>query len=137
MRGMGTFFVTHRLAFFPPSQIDGGVVSNIAAGRLRHRVQIERAVTVTNSFGETETVWEPFAERWAAVEPLSGREMFLAEQAQSEVSTRITIRHTPGISAAMRAKFRGEVFDIRAVRTDKESGMEYQTLDCATGLNEG
>lgn len=109
----------------------------LEAGKLRHRVTIEQQITIINDLGEQETAWVEFARRWAAVEPLSGRERFLAEQAQSEVVTRITIRYLAGVTASMRALHRGKIYDIKSVREDRESGIEYLTLDCATGINEG
>jgi SPP1 family predicted phage head-tail adaptor len=112
-------------------------MTSIAAGRLRHRVQIDELQNITNSFGETDPTWVPFAERWAAVEPLSGREFLAAEQTQSEVSVRITIRYTEGLRPSMRVIHRGQRYDIKAILADKESGIDYQTLMCAVGVNEG
>ena len=112
-------------------------MSSVAAGKLRHRVQIEEFVESVNSYGERERYWAPFADRWASVEPLSGREFIAAQQAQSEVTTRITIRHLAGINAAMRIVHRGAIYNIRAILADKESGIDYQSLMCSEGTNDG
>jgi len=112
-------------------------MSGIAAGRLRHWVQIEQFIEAVDSAGDRVRYWATYAERWAAIEPLSGRELIAAQQAQSEVSVRIVIRHTPGVTAAMRVVYRGQPYNIQAVMTDKDSGIDYQTLLCSLGTNDG
>ena len=110
----------------------------LAAGKLRHRVVVEQLVVNINSFGEQDPAqWVPFAEVWAAIEPLSGREFLAASQTQSSVSCRITIRTLSGLLPSMRIVHRGKVYNIAAILADKESGIEYATLMCSEGSNEG
>lgn len=109
----------------------------LAAGRLRHRVLLEEFVETVNTFGERETNWAPVAALHAAVEPLSGREFLAAQQTQSKVNTRIVVRYHPGVTAAMRFVFRAQLYNIEAILGDKDSGLEYLTCLCATGVNEG
>ena len=110
---------------------------SLEAGRLRHRVAIERIVIdqdpVTGALTET---WTEIAKVWAAVEPLSAREFVQSAAGQSEVTARITIR-TRDIHATDRIIHRGTVYNIRGVLADKDSGLEYITLPVGTGVNEG
>jgi len=110
---------------------------SLEAGRLRHRVAIERIVIaqdpVTGAVTET---WTEIAKVWAAVEPLSAREFVQSAAGQSEVTARITIR-TRDILATDRIIHRGTVYNIRGVLADKDSGLEYITLPVGTGVNEG
>lgn len=110
---------------------------SLEAGRLRHRVAIERIVIaqdpVTGAVTET---WTEIAKVWAAVEPLSAREFVQSAAGQSEVTARITIR-TRDIMATDRIIHRGTVYNIRGVLADKDSGLEYITLPVGTGVNEG
>lgn len=62
------------------------------AGLLRHRVTIQRYTTTQNDYGEEVETWADLASRWAAVEPLSGREYFDAQQVASDVSIRVRMR---------------------------------------------
>lgn len=110
---------------------------SLAAGKLRHRVEIQSQETVINTFGERDTQWVHFAYAQAAVEPLSAKEFVSAQQIQSKVTTRITIRQRDGIVASMRILFRGQVFNIEGVLTDPVSGLEYMTLPCSEGINDG
>lgn len=112
-------------------------MSNVAAGRLRHRIRIDEQVTLKNSFGEQTTEWEEVATVWAAIEPLSARESMLAEQTQSKVSARIIIRARNDIRASMRAVHGSTIYNIEGVIRDPDSGQEWITLTCSTGVNEG
>jgi SPP1 family predicted phage head-tail adaptor len=110
----------------------------LAAGKLRHRVTVEELVITINSFGEQDPAqWVPFAEVWAAIESLSGREFLAASQTQSSVSCRITIRTLAGLLPSMRIVHRGKVYNIAAILADKESGIEYATILASEGANEG
>lgn len=112
-------------------------MSNIAAGRLRHLVTIEEQVTLKNSFGETSLEWEPLGNFWAAIEPLSVRELNTAQQIQSEVTTRIVLRYNAAVKASMRIVYKGTIFNIYGVQRDPDSGLEWMTLPCSSGISDG
>jgi SPP1 family predicted phage head-tail adaptor len=126
----------------------------IQAGRLRHRVTIER-LDVTLAGGtenssssssdaeagdgaRTETWSDAFGRYLSAeVVPLSGREFIAAAATQSKITTRITIRRRPGVDATMRVNHRGTLYNIEAVLPDPDSGINYLTLLCSSGVNDG
>jgi SPP1 family predicted phage head-tail adaptor len=112
-------------------------MSNVAAGRLRHRVRIDQQVVHANSFGEQDVAWEAVATVWAAIEPVSGRELLLADQVQSKVNTRIIIRARSSILASMRAVHGSTVYNIEAIIGDPDSGQEWMTLQCSSGVSNG
>jgi SPP1 family predicted phage head-tail adaptor len=109
----------------------------LAAGRLRHRIRIDEQVVHVNSSGEQDVAWEEVATVWAAIEPLSARESLLAEQVQSKVNARIVIRARDDIRASMRAVHGSTVYNIEGVIRDPDSGLEWLTLPCSTGVSEG
>lgn len=111
----------------------------LSAGRLRHRVRIERPSYEQDPLtGEMKKDWELVADKVpAAIEPLSAREFIAAQAAQSAVTARIVIRHRPGIDATMRVLHRGRVYNIHGVLADPVSGLEYLTLPCSEGVNDG
>jgi SPP1 family predicted phage head-tail adaptor len=110
------------------------------AGRLRHKVDIEQLVTGSpdqTPEGEPDASWSVlYNDIWAAVEPLSGRELFAAQEHHSEVTTRIRVRYRSDITAKMRAVFNGENYNILAV-IDPEMRHRELHLMCSTGLNNG
>lgn len=124
---------------------------SLEAGRLRHEVRIERFDYVRDSSGEA--VQDPnageIAREWvevatvrAAIEPLSGREFIAAQATQSQVSARIVIRQRDDVDAACRLVHvrlgRPDViYNVHGILADPDSGLEYLTLPCSQGVNDG
>lgn len=107
-------------------------------GKLRHRVIIQQPGQAQDPVtGEMLNGWAVYAKAWASVEPLSVKEFIASEAGQSEVSARITIRYRAGITAKMRILHRGQVYNIQGVLADPKSGLEYLTLPCSEGVNDG
>ena len=101
----------------------------VTVGDLRHRVTIQATTAVQDSSGSYPESWSDVATVWARMRPISGREFFAAEQAQSEVTHEVTIRFRRGISPANRLLFDGRVFDIGAVINADERN-EWMILYC-------
>lgn len=112
---------------------------SLSAGKLRHRVTIERKVQARNATtGEFTDTWEAlYSSVPAAIEPLSARELVAAQTTGSEVIARIVIRYHSGIDASMRVRRGTVIYNIAGVLTDKDSGLEYITLPVSAGVNEG
>lgn len=110
----------------------------IAAGKLRHRITIEAKVTGRDpGTGAPITTWQTWADMWAEVAPLSAREFIAAQAGQSEVTARITIRYRQGLLATMRIVHRGQIYNIAGMLPDNVSGLEYITIPCGQGVNNG
>lgn len=110
----------------------------IAAGRLRHRVQLQRQVRGQSPATGAQTVsWEPLADVWAEVAALSARELVAAKSVDSEVTMRVTIRHRDDVTDKCRVIHRGKILNIHGVLPDPVSGLEYLTLPCSEGVNDG
>lgn len=69
-------------------------------GKLRHRAQlrsrVESARNVDGGIAESRSTLSTV---WARFEPLTGRELFQAQQVQSRATTRITIRGYSGLTS--------------------------------------
>ena len=97
------------------------------AGTLRHRVRIEQLVPgspAQNAGGEPEEAWAELTTRYAAVEPMKGRELLAAQQINSEVSTLIRMRSLQGVTSTMRAVYANRNYDILAVVNVDERARE-------------
>lgn len=82
--------------------------------------------------------WVTHADRVPAdVSPLSAREFLAAQQVQSQVVARITIRYQPGLDANMRIRHGDAIYNIAGVIPDPRSGTEWLTLPVSTGVNAG
>lgn len=124
---------------------------SIEAGRLRHRVRIEELTYLRDSngeviqdpnTGETREEWAEVATVWAAIEPLSAREFIQSQAIQSQVTTRIVIRYRDGLHAAMRLVHvrtgkANVIYNPAAFLADNGSGLDYMTVPCSQGVNEG
>lgn len=111
----------------------------LEAGRLRHRISIQARNNVQDPVtGETVISWvDAWVNIAAAIEPLSAGERIAAQAQRSEVTARITIRPLSGLTAAHRILHNGRVFNISGVIPDPDSGLEWMTLPCSEGANDG
>lgn len=87
----------------------------IDPGRLRERVTIQQATATRNRIGETVQTWGTFAEVWASVEGLSGREVLQSGQQQTEVTHRVRMRYVTGLTQQMRLSWRGRTLEITSL----------------------
>ena len=122
---------------------------SIEAGRLRHRVRIEQLTYLLDSHGdqyqdpetgESRPEWVEVDTVWAAIEPLSAREFIAAQSTQSQITARIVIRYRDGLDASMRLVHvrtgrPDVVYNPAAFLPDVESGLEYLTAPCSTGVS--
>jgi SPP1 family predicted phage head-tail adaptor len=105
--------------------------------KFRHLVTVESQVDVIDSNGDHSREWEYVTTIWAEIKPLSGRELLLAQQFQSQVSTNIETRYRSDIDATCRLKHNGTTYNALAVIRDPQSGLEWMTLPCSSGTNDG
>lgn len=114
----------------------------LMAGKLRHRVLIQRKETMQDPVtGSPSTAWVDLADVWAAIEPLSAREFIQSASMQAQITARVTIRYRQDINAACRivhvVNGLTRLYDVQGVLADKDSGLEYLTLPVSEGVNEG
>ena len=108
------------------------------AGKLRHRIGIEKQVNSQNeTTGEMVVSWLTLADVWGEFSPLSVRELLVAQSQKSAVQARVRIRYRDDIDASMRIVFRGKHYNIAGVLADADSGLDYLTLPLIEGLNDG
>lgn len=108
----------------------------IAAGELRHLVVIQDRSLAQDSFGGQLRNWTDFISARAAVKPLTGRELELAQAIAAETSHQVTLRYRAGITPAQRLIYAGRIFNIHAVIDVDERHMKLVLL-VSEGLNDG
>lgn len=74
----------------------------MAPGNKRHQITIQKVTVNQDDTGNEIESWSNFANIWADVRDISGREYFAAKQTNAEVTTKVTIKYFPGINASMR-----------------------------------
>lgn len=101
----------------------------IHPGSLRHIVTVQTQQEATNEFGEVELTWVSLESNVrASIEPLSGRELFNAQQVQSDVSTRIRLRWFDGLTSRMRIVWGSRVFQIESAINEQERNVVWTCL---------
>lgn len=78
--------------------------------------------------GEYVDTWADYVTVWAAIEPLSGRLLFEAQQANSEVQGRVRIRYREDILSTMRMQFGSRYLQVLSIINNKERNEELQIL---------
>lgn len=117
--------------------------NTFSAGRLRHRVDIEKNVQVQDTNGEMADNWQPYLMNVAAeIAPYSAREYVAALAIQSSVNTKITIRFRPNITADMRIVHRPKggdetIYNIVKPIRDPDTGLEWLLILASDGVNDG
>ncbi len=98
------------------------------AGTLRHHVRIERPVEGFTEDGEVSRTWQLFAECWASVEPLSGREYYEARQTEAAVTHHVRMRYRSSVLPSMRIVHGARILQIGSVIDVGERHMELDLV---------
>lgn len=108
-------------------------------GSLNKRIKILKFNEVPDGAGgyldnwQTGEGWLELATVWASVNPLRGRELFQAQQAQSEISHKVIIRHREGIDSSQIIVLNNRRLDISYVINPGEKN-QYLELMCVERL---
>jgi SPP1 family predicted phage head-tail adaptor len=110
--------------------------AQVKVGKFDQRITLQRRIEERNVIGESVITYQNAISAWAAVEPLTGRELFAAQQTQSEITTRIRMHWQRGITERMRVvhvtSYRTprtqDVYDVLAVLDDRSQHQELQLM---------
>ena len=108
-------------------------------GRLNKRVTLLQQTATQNSLGESVESFSNLANRWAAIEPLNGREYFQTSGENSEVTTRIRLRYdskTQLLTHKDRVLYGSTVYLIESVINPKQGNAEL-VLMCVDNERNG
>lgn len=100
----------------------------INPGEFRHVIKFQKQSDQQNSYGENNDNWVDVMNTRAGIYPMSGKEFFVAETVNSEVSHKINMRYMPGITPDMRIMFGERAFSIVSVINFQERNIELQLL---------
>jgi SPP1 family predicted phage head-tail adaptor len=117
----------------------------MSAGRLRHRVMLQRRVDTQDELGQVVHSYVNLASVLAEIAPLTGRELVSAQQVAAEATSRIKIRHRADLDATVRvlhtvqhaAPVIVETYDVVSALPDAESGREWLILVAIKRIAEG
>lgn len=109
------------------------------AGKIRHKVELEFYENLGRSdSGAVIYDWVSAGTEWASIEPLRGRLLFAAQQANSETTNRIRMRYRADVADATGKTFRirhhGRIYRVegRPMDTDgRRRELEIMALEWA------
>lgn len=112
---------------------------SLAAGKLRHRVQLQMQVQTQDSqTGEAIISWVDVGGKvWAFVRYASARDFRQSAADQSEAIGDLTIRYRSDIGPTWRALHKGRPLNLKAPLADDGSGNEYLTIPFTEGVSQG
>ena len=99
-------------------------------GRLRHRIEIQKNSPTRDSYGEKSDNWqtESGGTRWAAVEPLSGRELERAQQLNAEATVQVSMRYYDGLTTEHRILHKTRTLEILSIVNRDDRNIELLLL---------
>jgi SPP1 family predicted phage head-tail adaptor len=98
-------------------------------GDLKRRIYLQQPSLAQNGYGEEAITWVTYATVWAQIEPLSGRELLLAQQVNSEIAVRIIIRYNSHVSPNHRISYGTATYAVNTI-IDKDLTHNYLELLC-------
>lgn len=120
-------------------------VKGFQAGRLRHRVTVQRKVETRDAVtGAVSHTWDTLvlpgdlALSDIPAECLTGpgRELQAADAKQAATALRVTLRYFPGLTEQMRVVWEGRAYDIQSIERDR-TARHFMWLRCGGGLTDG
>lgn len=94
------------------------------AQELNTKIGLERFESYRDNDGVLIEEWVHYADVFAKVEPLVGREYFAAASVQAENNMKVTLRYRADVQPSDRAIIRGEPWDIQSVQNIKYRNRE-------------
>lgn len=96
------------------------------AGGLKRRIQVLAPVEVVLSSGGVKTGWSLIMTVWGSIEPLTGKEFYLAKQVDSDVTHNIIMRFNKiGITPSYRLVHKDQIFEISSKLNIEEQNRQF------------
>lgn len=108
----------------------------VRGGDFNRRVTIQQRGAAKDGFGQATQTWTDLLSCWARIEPLSGRELVMAQAQNAEVTHLVEIIYRPTITAAMRVVYQGRIFNVLSVIDPDMAHVSLELL-CSEGINKG
>lgn len=109
------------------------------AGAINRRIYIDEPVTTQDATGDEVVTWTEFAQVWAAIEPIRGREALVNSASLAMMDTRITVRWSPEVDEVnpeWRLRYKETIYDIVSLAHIRTGKRTIEML-CKSGANNG
>lgn len=111
-------------------------MARLSPGKLQHRIRILAPGETLDSYGQLTGSASTRAEKWASVEPLSGRELEKARSLSAEVTHRVRMWYTPKVTpkTQLLVLASGKILQVESV-IDPELNNEELELLCKEAVS--
>lgn len=100
------------------------------ASLLVHYITVESVTEVETASGDVDETWATLTTAYAQIEPLRGRELWMAQQMMSDITHMVTIRYQSGIDAGMRIVYGSRTFHIDGPPKNLDEKNEWLVMQC-------
>lgn len=101
-------------------------------GKLRHRLGLQNKTTTQNAYGEPVDTYTTSTTVWGSINPLSAQEAINAQQANMEITHKVTIRYSATtatyVLGTTRILFGTRVFEVTSITKPDEIKEQYELL---------
>lgn len=98
------------------------------SGSLRNKIIFQLQTDTQDDFGQPIQSWNDILTTWASINPISGKESFLANQKYSTVSHKLKVRYSTLMSVKQRIKYGTRYFNIINILDFEERKKEVLIL---------
>lgn len=102
-----------------------------SVGQLKERVLIQTVIETRDTVGQPVKSWATLIACWARIDPIAGRERYVAAQEVGMVTNRITVRHntkTAAITPEHRVVWKKRIYNILSIRNMRERDYWVQMV---------
>lgn len=107
---------------------EAGDSDMIHAGELNKLVTLQAPEQIRDSYGEEIITWQNVTTIWAKIQPLTGRELYAAQQLHAESKVKIVIRYRSDMDTTKRLYYANRYFEILYIANYDESNIELAIL---------
>lgn len=97
-------------------------------GKLRHRLELQSFVETADEYGQEIKAYSTFDTVWGRVTPLTGRELLEAQQLNSRIDHKVTIRHQPLVKPINRILHKTRILEAVSVLDADERRIQMKIL---------
>ena len=95
------------------------------AGRLRHQIVILDPIDNTDDRGDAQVTYKPRSYAVpGSIEPLTGRELWYAQQMRADITHKVTMRGAQGVTDRHRLLWSGRYWECGPALSPEERGRE-------------
>jgi SPP1 family predicted phage head-tail adaptor len=99
------------------------------AGKMRHKVTIQRRQLVRDEGGGFAQGWADDVTIWAQVKPATATAVIIANQPQQQVTHDVKIRYRSDLTKKDRLTYRGRILEIEDIVNEDELG-KFLRITC-------